>query len=155
MNLLLQQLVNGLFIGSVYGLFAVGYTLVFGVLDILNLAHPAVFTLGGLTALWLVESAGLTIFQAFPIAVLVAGLLGLLLDRVAFAPLRHRADTYFSGLISSIAMAIMFESVALGVFGATPCASRQIPLRCISGDLPASRYPRLRCKSLPWRCCSW
>ncbi len=118
MNVLLQQLVNGLFIGSVYGLFAVGYTLVFGVLDILNLAHPAVFTLGGLTALWLVESAGLTIFQAFPIAVLVAGLLGLLLDRVAFAPLRHRADTYFSGLISSIAMAIMFESVALGVFGA-------------------------------------
>jgi branched-chain amino acid transport system permease protein len=118
MNVLLQQLVNGLFIGSVYGLFAVGYTLVFGVLDILNLAHPAVFTLGGLTALWLVESAGLTIFQAFPIAVLIAGLLGLLLDRVAFAPLRHRADTYFSGLISSIAMAIMFESIALGVFGA-------------------------------------
>ena len=118
MNVLLQQLVNGLFIGSVYGLFAVGYTLVFGVLDILNLAHPAVFTLGGLTALWLVESAGLTIFQAFPIAVLIAGLLGLLLDRVAFAPLRQRADTYFSGLISSIAMAIMFESVALGVFGA-------------------------------------
>jgi branched-chain amino acid transport system permease protein len=118
MNLFLQQLVNGLFIGSVYGLFAVGYTLVFGVLDILNLAHPAVFTLGGLTALWLVETAGLTIFQAFPIAVLIAGLLGLLLDRVAFAPLRHRADTYFSGLISSIAMAIMFESVALGVFGA-------------------------------------
>ncbi|MCX5882587.1 MAG: branched-chain amino acid ABC transporter permease, partial [Deltaproteobacteria bacterium] len=95
-----------------------GYTLVFGVLDILNLAHPAVFTLGGLTALWLVESAGLAIWQAFPIAVLIAGLLGLLLDRVAFAPLRQRADTYFSGLISSIAMAIMFESVALGVFGA-------------------------------------
>jgi branched-chain amino acid transport system permease protein len=118
MNLLLQQLVNGLFIGSVYGLFAVGYTLVFGVLDILNLAHPAVFTLGGLSALWLVQSAGLTIWVAFPLAVLFSGLLGLLLDRVAFVPLRRRSDTYFSGLISSIAMAIMFESVALGVFGA-------------------------------------
>jgi branched-chain amino acid transport system permease protein len=118
MNLLLQQLINGLFIGSVYGLFAVGYTLVFGVLDILNLAHPAVFTLGGLTALWLVQSAGLSIWVAFPLAVLFAGLLGLLLDRVAFAPLRRRPDTYFSGLISSIAMAIMFESLALGVFGA-------------------------------------
>ena len=55
MDLLAQQLINGLFIGSVYGLFAVGYTLVFGVLDILNLAHAAVFTLGGLLALWLVE----------------------------------------------------------------------------------------------------
>jgi branched-chain amino acid transport system permease protein len=118
MNLLLQQLINGLFIGSVYGLFAVGYTLVFGVLDILNLAHPAVFTLGGLSALWLVQSAGLSIWAAFPVALLFSGLLGLLLDRVAFVPLRRRADSYFSGLISSIAMAIMFESVALGVFGA-------------------------------------
>jgi branched-chain amino acid transport system permease protein len=118
MSLLGQQLINGLFIGSVYGLFAVGYTLVFGVLDILNLAHAAVFTLGGLVALWLVASAGMTIWIAFPAAVLFCGLLGLLLDRVAFAPLRRRADSYLSGLISSIAMAIIFESVALGLFGA-------------------------------------
>jgi branched-chain amino acid transport system permease protein len=118
MNLFIQQLINGLFIGSVYGLFAVGYTLVFGVLDILNLAHAAVFTLGGLTALWLVESAGISIWAAFPISVLFCGLLGLLLDRVAFAPLRRRSDTYFSGLISSIAMAIILESAALGLFGA-------------------------------------
>ncbi|MCE5244026.1 MAG: branched-chain amino acid ABC transporter permease [Syntrophobacteraceae bacterium] len=118
MTLLLQQLINGLFIGSVYGLFAIGYTLVFGVLDILNLAHAAVFTLAGMTALWLVESAHLSIWAAFPLAVFFAGILGLLLDRVAFAPLRRRPDTYFSGMISSIAMAIIFESAALGLFGA-------------------------------------
>lgn len=118
MELLAQQLVNGLFIGSVYGLFAVGYTLVFGVLDILNLAHAAVFTLGGLIALWLVETGGLSIWLAFPAAVLVCGILGLILDRLAFAPLRQRADSNFSGLISSIAMAIIFESAALGLFGA-------------------------------------
>jgi branched-chain amino acid transport system permease protein len=118
MELLAQQLVNGLFIGSVYGLFAVGYTLVFGVLDILNLAHAAIFTLGGLIALWLVDSGGLSIWLAFPTAVLICGILGLILDRVAFAPLRQRADSNFSGLISSIAMAIIFESAALGLFGA-------------------------------------
>jgi branched-chain amino acid transport system permease protein len=118
MDVLVQQLINGLFIGTVYGLFAVGYTLVFGVLDILNLAHAAVFTLGGLVALWLVEGAKLSIWAAFPLAVLFSGLLGLLLDRVAFAPLRSRPGTYFSGLISSIAMAIIFESAALGLFGA-------------------------------------
>lgn len=118
MDLLAQQLINGLFIGSVYGLFAVGYTLVFGVLDILNLAHPAIFTLGGLVALWLVEGAAFSIWLAFPISVVFSGLLGLLLDQVAFAPLRHRTDTNFSGLISSIAMAIIFESAALGLFGA-------------------------------------
>jgi branched-chain amino acid transport system permease protein len=117
-NLLAQQLVNGLFIGSVYGLFAVGYTLVFGVLDILNLAHAAVFTLGGLVALWLVQAAGVSIWLAFPLATLFAGLLGLLLNQVAFVPLRKRADSQFSGLISSIAMAIIFEAVALGLFGA-------------------------------------
>lgn len=118
MALLLQQLVNGLFIGTVYGLFALGYTLVFGVLDILNLAHAAVFTVGGLFALWLVASAGMSIWTAFFLAVLLSGLLGLLLDRVAFAPLRKRPDTYFSGLISSIAMGIIFESAAIGLFGA-------------------------------------
>jgi branched-chain amino acid transport system permease protein len=117
-NLLAQQLVNGLFIGSVYGLFAVGYTLVFGVLDILNLAHAAIFTLGGLIAVWLVRSAGLSIGLAFPLATVLAGLLGLLLNQVAFAPLRRRADSRFSGLISSIAMAIIFEAAALELFGA-------------------------------------
>lgn len=118
MNLLGQQLINGLFIGSVYGLFAVGYTLVFGVLDILNLAHAAVFTLGGLIAVWLVQAAGMSIGPAFLLATLLAGVLGLLLNQVAFAPLRRRADSRFSGLISSIAMAIVFEAVALGLFGA-------------------------------------
>ena len=118
MTLLVQQLVNGLFIGSVYGLFAVGYTLIFGVLDILNLAHAAVFTLGGLVALWLVETGGLSIWTAFPAAVLCCGVLGLILDRIAFVPLRRRANSNFSGLISSIAMAIIFESAALGLFGA-------------------------------------
>jgi branched-chain amino acid transport system permease protein len=111
-------LVNGLFIGSVYGLFAVGYTLVFGVLDMLNLAHAAIFTLGGLIALWLVQSTGLPIWLAFPLAMLAAGVLGLLLNQVAFAPLRKRSDSQFSGLISSIAMAIIFEASALGLFGA-------------------------------------
>jgi len=118
MSVLVQQLINGFFIGSVYGLFAIGYTLVFGVLDILNLAHAAVFTLGGLTALWLVATGGLSIWVAFPLAVLFSGALGLLLDRVAFAPLRRRAGSNLSGLISSIAMAIIFESAALGIFGA-------------------------------------
>jgi len=129
-NILLQQLINGLFIGSVYGLFAVGYTLVFGVLDILNLAHAAIFTLGGLIALWLVQNAGLSIWIAFPLAIVAAGLLGLLLNQVAFAPLRRRSDSQFSGLISSISMAIIFEAAALGLFGAR---SVRFPVGTVSG----------------------
>lgn len=112
-----QQLVNGIFVGSIYALFAVGYTLVFGVLDILNLAHQAVFMLAAFAALVLVGEAHLSLWLAMPIATIFAGLLGLLLERVAFRPLRGRADSNISGLISSLAMATVFEAIALQLFG--------------------------------------
>jgi len=111
-----QQIINGLFLGSIYALFALGYTLVFGVLDILNLAHAAVFMLASFAALALVGH-GLGILAAFPLAVLLAGVLGLVLERVAFRPLRGRADSNISGLISSLAMATFFEAVALQLWG--------------------------------------
>lgn len=112
----MQQIINGLFLGSIYALFALGYTLVFGVLDILNLAHAAVFMLASFAALALV-GYGLDILVAFPLAVLLAGVLGLVLERVAFRPLRGRADSNISGLISSLAVATFFEAVALQLWG--------------------------------------
>jgi branched-chain amino acid transport system permease protein len=112
-----QQLVNGIFVGSIYALFAVGYTLVFGVLDILNLAHQAVFMLAAFAALVLVGEAHLSLWLAMPLAAIFGGLLGLLLERVAFRPLRGRADSNISGLISSLAMATVFEAIALQLFG--------------------------------------
>jgi branched-chain amino acid transport system permease protein len=112
-----QQIVNGVFAGSIYALFALGYTLVFGVLDILNLAHAAVFMLASFVALTLVSALGLPLLAALPLAVLAAGLLGLLLERVAFRPLRRRTDSNISGLISSLATATVFEAVALLVWG--------------------------------------
>jgi branched-chain amino acid transport system permease protein len=112
-----QQLANGVFLGAVYALFAVGYTLIFGVLDILNLAHHAVFTAAAFICLALVVRFGLPMPLAFLIATLAGGLLGLLLDRLAVRPLRRRPDTHFSVLISTIGMGIVFESIVLGVFG--------------------------------------
>ena len=112
-----QQIVNGLFLGSIYALFALGYTLVFGVLDILNLAHQAVFMLCAYVALLLAASLHLHMFAAFPLAVLAGGLLGIVVDRVAFRPLRGRSDSNISGLISSIALATILEAVGLQLFG--------------------------------------
>ncbi len=112
-----QQVINGLFLGSIYALFALGYTLVFGVLDILNLAHQAVFMLCAFVALWLIGVLHLHTLAALPIAVVVAGLVGLTLERMAFRPLRGRADSNISGLISSLAAATIFESIALGIWG--------------------------------------
>jgi branched-chain amino acid transport system permease protein len=112
-----QQVINGLFLGSIYALFALGYTLVFGVLDILNLAHQAVFMLCAFTALALVSGLHLHALAALPIAVVVAGLIGVVLDRIAFRPLRGRSDSNVSGLISSLAAATLFESIAVGIWG--------------------------------------
>ncbi len=112
-----QQIVNGLFLGSIYALFALGYTLVFGVLDILNLAHQAVFMLCAYAALVLVVHLHLPMPLAFPLAVLAGGLLGLLVERIAFRPLRGRSDSNIAGLISSIALATILEAVVAQVFG--------------------------------------
>ncbi len=117
MGIFLQQVVNTLFQGAVYALFALGYTLIFGVLDILNLAHSAVFMWGAFLALLLVTKLGANIGVAFLLAMVGTGLLGILLDRVAFAPLRARGASNLAPLISSIALAIVFQAAALGLFG--------------------------------------
>jgi branched-chain amino acid transport system permease protein len=111
-----QQLVNGLFLGAVYALFAIGYTLIFGVLDILNLAHAAIFMLAAFAA-WSLLGAGLPFWLAAPIAIAGAGILGIVLDRIAFAPLRRRAAPNLIPLISSIGMAIIFGAIARGIYG--------------------------------------
>src|SRR5881275_3199121 len=120
MSQLPQQLLNGMFAGSIYALFALGYTLVFGVLDILNLAHAAIFMMGSITSWWLVSEQGWSLWAAFPVAVLGAGALGVLLDRVAFLRLRRRGARvpseaqggHLSPLISSIGMSLVFVGTA-------------------------------------------
>jgi branched-chain amino acid transport system permease protein len=111
-----QQLLNGLFLGAVYALFAIGYTLIFGVLDILNLAHAAIFTAAAFVAFSL-AAAGVPLPIAFVVAAVVAGVLGILLDRVAFAPLRRRNAGTLVPLISSIGVAIIIGAVLRGIYG--------------------------------------
>ncbi|WP_256838681.1 branched-chain amino acid ABC transporter permease [Ornithinimicrobium faecis] len=113
----MQQLLNGLFIGSIYALFAIGFTLVFGVLDRLNLAHPAVFAVSAFVGIELVEVAGLSIWLALPIVFVVGGILGMIIERVAFRPLKNRPDAHFAGLISSIALAGMFIALLQWRYG--------------------------------------
>jgi branched-chain amino acid transport system permease protein len=113
----MQQLLNGLFIGSIYALFAIGFTLVFGILDRLNLAHPAVFAVSAFIGIELVEVGGLSVWLALPIVFVVGGLLGLLIERLAFRPLKNRPDAHFAGLISSIAVAGMFIALLQWRYG--------------------------------------
>lgn len=113
----MQQLLNGVFLGSIYALFAIGFTLVFGILDRLNLAHPAVFAVAAFVGIEFVVSGGMSIWVALPLAALVGALLGLVIERFAFRPLKGRPDAHFGGLIASIGMAGMFTALLLWRYG--------------------------------------
>ncbi len=113
----MQQVLNGIFTGSIYALFAVGYTLVFGVLDRLNLAHSAVFAASAYVAITLVDQAGFSIWLTIPAVFVVGAILGVVVERVAFRPLAGRSDAHFAGLISSIALAGMFIALLQAVYG--------------------------------------
>lgn len=110
--MLAQQLVNGLVLGSVYALFALGFTLVFGVLHILNLAHGAVFMWGAYAGLFAITEFKLPLPAAFVFAMLVGGLLSVLVDHVAFRALRKREAPEFSAIISSIGASLILLSIA-------------------------------------------
>jgi branched-chain amino acid transport system permease protein len=102
-----QQLLNAIFIGSIYALFAVGYTLVFGILDILNLAHSAVFMLGAAVTYSLVANHGQSIWVASALGVAVAALMGLVIEHVCLRPLRRRRAPPIAALISTIGLALV------------------------------------------------
>src|SRR3954471_14851192 len=98
--MLAQQIINGLVTGSVYALFALGFTLIFGVHHVLNLAHGAVFMWGAFVGLWCVSLLDLPLAAATLVAAIAAGLLSVALDWVAFRPLRRRRAPEFSAIIS-------------------------------------------------------
>ena len=129
----MQQLLNGIFIGSIYALFAIGFTLVFGILDRLNLAHPAVFAASAFVGIELVERGGLSLWAALPIVFVFGAVLGLVIERLAFRPLKGRADAHFAGLISSIALAGMIIALLQWRYGPD---TRRFP----AGSFPDTRY---------------
>jgi branched-chain amino acid transport system permease protein len=110
--MLLQQILNGLVVGSVYGLFALGFTLLFGVNHIMNMAHGSVFMWGAFAGLYAVVAFDMPIGFALIVGMVVGGLLSVLLDIVAFAPLRKRGAPEFSAIVSSIGADLVLLAIA-------------------------------------------
>ena len=123
-----QQLLNALSLGSVYALFSLGFTLVFGVLGVINLSHGATFMLGSYVALLLVEKMALPLWLAVLAAMLVTGLIGMVVDYLILRPLRARNAPHLSPMIASIGVAIMLTNLAQGLFGAE---NKRFPLGTI------------------------
>jgi len=115
--LFFQQLVNGLTLGSTYALIALGYTLIFGVLNIVNMAHGEIFMFGAFAGLVLATKFNINIFLAMAGAMVVGAILGYLMEKLALKPLRRRTSSHLAPLISTIGVAIFLESLALRIFG--------------------------------------
>ena len=131
--MLAQQLVNALSLGSVYALFALGFTLIFGVLEVINLSHGAVFMVGAYAALLAVTKAKLSIWLALPLGMLSAGLLGLLIDQAILKPLRARKAHHLMPMIATIGVAILVTNIVQGAFGAE---TSRFPF----GTIPEGRF---------------
>ena len=114
--MLAQQLVNGLTLGSTYALVALGFTLVFGILGMINFAHGEIFMLGAYMALLLVTVGKLSIFWSLLGAMAGTAILGMLIERISFRPLRK--VSILAPLISTIGLSIFLRSLAQIVFGA-------------------------------------
>ncbi|BAU08840.1 flagellar biosynthesis protein FlgM [Fischerella major NIES-592] len=131
-TLFLQQFLNGLSIGSVYAIFALGYTLVYSILGIINLAHGAIFTLGAYFTYTLVggrfgfngllANAALPLQLPFALALILgsimAGLVGVVVERIAFLPLRQRGSDPLLTVVSSLGVAVVIVNLIQYLVGA-------------------------------------
>lgn len=116
--MLAQQLVNALSLGCVYALFALGFTLVFGVLGVINLSHGAVFMVGAYAAEQAVAKLGLPLGGALAFAFACSGCLGLLIDWLVLRPLRARGAPHLIAMIATIGVGIILTNGVQGLFGA-------------------------------------
>ena len=115
-----QQLVNGLMLGGAYALVAIGYTLIFGVLNLLHLAHGDIFMVGAYVGLAL-ALAGFPPWATLGGAMLAAAALGVVVERVAFRPVRGRGS-HVTPLMTTIAVGLVLQHVVVKIFGAEPVA---------------------------------
>ena len=129
----LQQLINGLALGSIYALIALGYTMVYGVLRFINFAHSDVFMVGAFCGYYTSKSASRflssgTVTAAIVvllISMVVCALFGILIERLAYRPLRERSK--LTVLITAIGVSLLLEFTGQLVFGADPKSFRLLP----------------------------
>ena len=113
----LSYLINGISLGSVYAIIALGYTMVYGIAKMLNFAHGDVIMIGGYVVLVAMTSMGIPSIAAVLLAVVVCTLLGVVIERVAYKPLRN-ASSNLAVLITAIGVSYLLQNIALLLFGA-------------------------------------
>jgi branched-chain amino acid transport system permease protein len=119
---LLQQLINGIALGAIYALIALGYTMVYGVLRFINFAHSDVFMLGAFSGYFLARyvpeasvTGGVLVLLG---AMAICALLGMLIEKLAYRPLRGRST--LTALITAIGVSLLLQNLGQRIFGANP-----------------------------------
>lgn len=118
MTLFLQQIINGVALGSVYALTAIGYSMVYGVLELVNFAHGNVYMAGAFVYYLLAVALSLPWWLSFVLAVVIMGFFGVLYDAATLRPLRRAGLPKFTGLISSIGVSTVIYNVFFLLLGA-------------------------------------
>ncbi len=120
MDIFIQQIINGLVLGSIYALVALGYTMVYGIMGLINFAHGEVVMIGAMVALFVIKAlAGLPVFVTLPLALAAAAgvcmAVGFTIERVAYRPLRRAPK--LAPLITAIGVSIILQNLAMLIWG--------------------------------------
>ncbi|MGG2057136.1 branched-chain amino acid ABC transporter permease [Lysinibacillus pakistanensis] len=116
----IQQLVNGISLGSIYALIALGYTMVYGIIKLINFAHGDVFMIGAFIGFYAIAKWELGFFPALLLAMVICAIFGVLIERIAYKRLRNA--TRIAALITAIGVSLLIEYTTIFFRGAQPAA---------------------------------
>ncbi|MFD2729525.1 branched-chain amino acid ABC transporter permease [Enterococcus camelliae] len=114
MEVLIQQVINGLFLGSIYALMALGYTMVYGIIKLINFAHGEIYMIGSFIGYFLIKQLGFGFFPSMLIAMIGCAILGVVIEFLAYRPLRK--STRISALITAIGVSYLLQNVMIYFF---------------------------------------
>ncbi|HEY4624078.1 branched-chain amino acid ABC transporter permease [Solibacillus sp. FSL R7-0668] len=114
----IQQLVNGISLGSIYALIALGYTMVYGIIKLINFAHGDVFMLGAFIGFYAIARWEMNVFLALILAMILCAVIGVIIERVAYKRLRNA--TRIAALITAIGVSLLIEYTVIFFRGASP-----------------------------------
>ena len=121
---LIQQLINGVSLGSIYALIALGYTMIYGIIKLINFAHGDIYMVGAYIAFFAITALNLSIIPALLISMAVTGMLGMLVEKLAYKPLRHAPR--ISILITAIGVSFFLEYTMMYFVSPTPRTFPQV-----------------------------
>ena len=133
----LSYLVNGISLGSVYAIIALGYSMVYGIAKMLNFAHGDVIMIGAFVSFSATQYWGLSPLVSVLVSVIVCTVLGITIERLAYKPLRQASS--LAVLITAIGMSYLLQNIALLIWGANPKSFASVvsigPLSLFGGQL--------------------